>query len=190
MVTITADLNPNLAILGRVLRSVAQEVRELAQRSAKAAKEIKSLITASGSHVANGVGLVTNAGSALREIASQVHEINTNVAAIVEAAREQSTALGGINQAINTVDQGTQQNAAMVEEQTAASHGLAREAAALFELLEQFRFDDTPRSRPSSTQADRHPVPSTALKVVRSSSATSAQRGSAAAALKSDWEEF
>ncbi|MGO8112616.1 methyl-accepting chemotaxis protein, partial [Rhizobium leguminosarum] len=104
---------------GKWFAVVAQEVRELAQRSSKAAKEIKSLITASGSHVANGVALVTNAGSALQEIATHVHEINTNVTAIVEAAREQSTALGGIIQSINTVDQGTQQNAAMVEEQTA-----------------------------------------------------------------------
>ncbi|HAU77120.1 MAG TPA: chemotaxis protein, partial [Agrobacterium sp.] len=103
------------------------EVRELAQRSATAAKEIKNLINASGKQVENGVGLVTRAGSALQEIAEQVRDINTNVAAIVDAAREQSTALAEINQAVNSVDQATQQNAAMVEEQTAASHSLARE---------------------------------------------------------------
>nr|WP_172690786.1 PAS domain-containing methyl-accepting chemotaxis protein [Agrobacterium radiobacter]ASK47851.1 chemotaxis protein [Agrobacterium radiobacter] len=143
---------------GKGFAVVAQEVRELAQRSAKAAKEIKSLINASGTQVENGVGLVTRAGSALQEIAEQVRDINTNVVAIVDAAREQSTALAEINKAVNSVDQGTQQNAAMVEEQTAASHSLAREAAALFELLEHFRFDDTGRTQAFAGQVHRPSV--------------------------------
>ncbi|HEY0218145.1 MAG TPA: methyl-accepting chemotaxis protein [Afipia sp.] len=131
---------------GKGFAVVAQEVRELAQRSATAAKEIKALITASSRHVQNGVALVSGTGTSLQQIVSQVHEINANVIAIVEASREQSNALTEVNQAINTIDQGTQQNAAMVEEQTAASHSLAKEAAALFDLLTQFRFDDVARS--------------------------------------------
>jgi methyl-accepting chemotaxis protein len=124
---------------GKGFAVVAQEVRELAQRSANAAKEIKALINTSGTHVQTGVSLVGETGKALDAIVHEVQEINQHVHAIAEAAREQSTGLQEINTAVNTMDQGTQQNAAMVEESTAASHSLATEATALNDLLGQFR---------------------------------------------------
>ncbi len=128
---------------GKGFAVVAQEVRELAQRSANAAKEIKSLIINSGTHVQTGVALVGETGKALDAIVHEVQEINQHVHAIAEASREQSTGLQEINTAVNTMDQGTQQNAAMVEESTAASHTLATEAAALNELLGQFKLTGT-----------------------------------------------
>ncbi|MGX5667016.1 methyl-accepting chemotaxis protein [Rhizobium daejeonense] len=124
---------------GKGFAVVAQEVRELAQRSAQAAKEIKTLIHTSGEHVKNGVSLVGRTGTALHEISSRVGEIDTNVTAIVGASREQSGALREISQSVNHMDQATQKNAAMVEETTAASHGLAREAESLHGLLGDFR---------------------------------------------------
>ncbi|MBY5840818.1 HAMP domain-containing protein [Rhizobium leguminosarum] len=141
---------------GKGFAVVAQEVRELAQRSAKAAKEIKALISTSGTHVQTGVSLVGETGKALDSIVQEVQEINQHVHAIAEASREQSIGLQEINTAVNTMDQGTQQNAAMVEESTAASHNLATEAAALNNLLGQFRLTGTGGFSASAPIAPAH----------------------------------
>jgi len=131
---------------GKGFAVVAQEVRELAQRSASAAKEIRSLIGKSGDQVKNGVELVVATGKALDEIVAQVQAVSINVNAIVEASGDQATGLKEINTAVAVMDQGTQQNAAMVEESTAASHSLAKEAEALFQLIARFEIGG--QSRP------------------------------------------
>ena len=124
---------------GRGFAVVAQEVRELAQRSAQAAKEIKELIRSSTGEVENGVALVRSTGDALLEIETLVNRVNDHVASIATAAREQATGLQEVNVAVNSMDQMTQQNAAMVEETTAASQTLAQESRTLKDLLQTFR---------------------------------------------------
>ncbi|MDB5433648.1 MAG: methyl-accepting chemotaxis protein [Caulobacter sp.] len=132
---------------GRGFAVVASEVRALAQRSADAAKQIKSLIHTSSTEVGRGVELVAETGQALERIGAIVAEMNTLVAEIAASAREQSTALVEVNQALNQMDQVTQQNAAMVEETTAASHGLARETEGLAQLVERFQVADSHPAR-------------------------------------------
>ncbi len=126
---------------GRGFAVVASEVRALAQRSAEAAKEIKVLISASGVQVSEGVDLVGQTGRALERILGEVVQINGLVAEIAASAEEQATGLQQVNIAVNQMDQVIQQNAAMVEESTAASHSLSREADNLTELMAQFRVD-------------------------------------------------
>jgi methyl-accepting chemotaxis protein len=124
---------------GKGFAVVAQEVRELAQRSASAAKEIKTLINNSGDQVKNGVSLVDETGKSLIQIVAEVNEINQHIGTIVKSAREQATALGEINTAVNMMDQNTQQNAAMVEESNAASHALVEEVDQIARMLSQFK---------------------------------------------------
>ncbi len=138
---------------GKGFAVVAQEVRELAQRSANAAKEIKALISASGEQVKHGVSLVDQTGEALTAIVAEVQQINTNVHAIVDAAREQSTGLHEINSAVNIMDQGTQKNAAMVEETNAASHTLVSEVQSLSARLAQFNLGAAPRQSTAPASA-------------------------------------
>ncbi|NTJ43260.1 PAS domain S-box protein [Agrobacterium larrymoorei] len=172
---------------GKGFAVVAQEVRELAQRSASAAKEIKQLINTSRQHVSNGVGLVGETGEALKQIEEQVSQIDTNVAAIVEAAREQANGLTEINNAVNLMDQATQKNAAMVEETTAASHGLAREAETLRQLLTQFNVGSSFAAPSATAQANASRPENVVPRVV---AAPKRMVAGSSAAVAAEWTEF
>ena len=184
---------------GKGFAVVAQEVRALAQRSAEAAKEIKTLIASSSEQVGQGVRLVGQTGEALKRIVAEVAEINDLVTEIAASSHEQSTGLAEVNTAVNQMDQVTQQNAAMVEQSTAASHSLANEASALATLVSRFRIGETaePTVRPKSApvvQAERRAPPvSTPAPATTPAPRRVAAAGGAAVALApadDDWTEF
>ncbi len=126
---------------GRGFAVVAGEVRTLAQRSADAAREIKSLIGASVTQVESGTQLVQDAGKTMQEIVNDVVRVSSVISEISAAAAEQSSSIGQINQAVSHLDQMTQQNAALVEESTAAAASLTEQAHRLSSAINAFQTD-------------------------------------------------
>jgi len=124
---------------GRGFAVVAGEVRNLAQRSAEAAREIKTLIGTSVDKVAAGTALVGHAGSTMAEIVQSVQRVSDVIGEITAAAAEQSSGIGQVNSAVGQLDLMTQQNAALVEESTAAAESLKDQAASLTGLVGRFR---------------------------------------------------
>ncbi|KQT47575.1 hypothetical protein ASG43_10890 [Aureimonas sp. Leaf454] len=147
---------------GRGFAVVAQEVRGLAQRSAEAAKEIKTLISASSAQVRDGVELVTASGRSLEEIQARVGEMSDVVAQIAQSAGEQASSLREVSVAADQMDKVTQQNAAMVEETTAAAETLSGETAELAAMVGQFRTSLAQRpladTRPAAPKRRAAPV--------------------------------
>lgn len=173
---------------GKGFAVVAQEVRELAQRSAQAAKEIKDLIRNSSVEVQNGVKLVSETGEALKTIEAYIIDVNKHMDSIATSAKEQAVGLGEVNTAVNQMDQVTQQNAAMVEETSAAGASLANESGRLRALISQFQLAAGGRHKAVIATAGpaHHPVESP----VRRLAGRVAKAFSGNAVVKETWKEF
>jgi methyl-accepting chemotaxis protein len=124
---------------GKGFAVVASEVRALAQRSAQAAREIKALIGRSVEQVQSGSGLADDAGTAMQGIVEQVRQVSVLIGEIASASGEQSRGIQQIGHAVTQLDQVTQQNAALVEESSAAADSLQQQAKELAELVKVFR---------------------------------------------------
>jgi methyl-accepting chemotaxis protein len=194
---------------GRGFAVVASEVRSLAQRSAGAAREIKSLISASVERVEHGTTLVDRAGTTMSEIVSSIALVTDIMGEISAASTEQSSGVGQISDAISQMDQATQQNAALVEESAAAAESLRDQAQQMVQAVAVFKLDDAtpvggavgaratarPRSStPAASAAVRRPAA-----VVRASAAApkaaatrpnASARAEAVATGADDWESF
>ncbi len=167
---------------GKGFAVVANEVRALAQRSADAAKDIKALITTSTQQVGEGVALVGETGTLLEKIVQRVGEIAGLMSEIATSTENQSVNLQQVNSAVGDMDRMTQQNAAMVEESTAAARSLADEAEELTRIVSAFKVEDRPATRAAPARPHR-PAPR-GLPVVHGNLALKP------AAIEEDWSEF
>ncbi len=177
---------------GRGFAVVASEVRSLAQRSASAAKEIKTLIGDSVEKVEEGSKQVAEAGRTMEEIVDSVKRVTDIMGEITAASQEQTSGIEQINQAITQMDQVTQQNAALVEEASAAAQSLQEQAGSLSKVVSVFRLADRQDAAPDSAHLAR--IPSSPP---RSSPSRHRSRRSGAVAVKryalastGDWESF
>ncbi|ONN67174.1 methyl-accepting chemotaxis protein [Herbaspirillum sp. VT-16-41] len=187
---------------GRGFAVVATEVRSLAQRSATAAKEIKTLIDNSVEQVGLGSGLVQQAGVTISEVVSSVQRVTDVMAEISAASNEQTQGIEQVNQAITQMDEVTQQNAALVEEAASASHSLSHQTRQLSELVGVFRLPGGPRAQAASPEIidESAPLPPRAVRLghprpgpARAHSAVLAGSAGAAAghgAADDAWETF
>ena len=183
---------------GRGFAVVASEVRSLAQRSSQAAKDIKDLITNSSTQVQEGVELVNKAGASLNEIVESIKKVAQIVADIAVASNEQATGIDQINTALNQMDEVTQQNSALVEENAATAKTLEQQSGAMSQSVGAFKLKDMEAGNKAA------PAAVVALKRAPSASAeapakrAAARRGTArsqgglavAAHSEADWKEF
>ncbi len=166
---------------GRGFAVVAAEVRNLAQRSASAAKEIKSLINDSVEKVTEGSKLVDQSGATLEEIVGSVKKVSDIIAEIASAGQEQASGIDQINKAVTQMDEMTQQNAALVEEAAASSEAMNDQASALDDLIGFFKTGENTRRPAASAQYATRPA---------AASPASARRPASKDNGGSEWEEF
>ncbi|MGB0988790.1 MAG: methyl-accepting chemotaxis protein, partial [Pseudoalteromonas spongiae] len=167
------------------------EVRNLAQRSAAAAKEIKELIRDSVSKVEDGTLLVNESGSTLQEIVASVQRVTEMIADITVASEEQSSGIEQVNKAITQMDEMTQQNAALVEQASAASESMAEQANGMRQLLSFF--NTSGNHSIESPMITQRPAAKSAPKVASRSERlqiTSVPSGDDFADSSEEWEEF
>ena len=203
---------------GKGFAVVASEVRSLAQRCANAAKEIKGLISESVGKVAAGSRQVAEAGSTMNDIVTQTHRVAELISDIGAATQEQSQGVTQVSDAVQQLDQVTQQNASLVEESAAAADSLNKQAAQLVQLVSVFRLDErearaqavsapvaavglarAQTARPSPALAPAVPRPAKPLRAAAAAASsapvalparTTAPRRATAAEMADEWEQF